>query len=157
MGETYCAASIVTWERGIEGDNTVLIGLLKTTKESLVDVRCIVQVTVTACYDAAVHAGAVAVPDLEESFWYGFARVHIDELDVECQGHTLLPIGDILADKLALDPVRSLGGLGTEHTAVVAREEGVRRRVGSDAGKIAVVVDVDHVVEVPGFEEGLGY
>lgn len=121
-------------ECGIERYNAVLIGLLETTVKSVVDIRCIVRVAVAACYDATINTGTVAVPDLEESFRYGFARVDIDELDIERQRHTLLAVRDVLANKLALNPVRSLGGLRTENAAVVAREKSVGRRVGGDAG-----------------------
>lgn len=120
--------------------------------ESLVQIRGVVRVAVAVCHDARVYAGAVAVPDLEESFWHRLACVDVDDLDVEGQGNTLFIISDVFADKLALNPVWALSHFGAEHAAVVAREEHTWVRIDGDAGQVAVMVGGEHAVEIAGAE-----
>jgi hypothetical protein len=118
--------------------------------ESLIQIRGVVRVTVAICHDARVYTGAVAVPDFKEGFRHWFARVDVDNLDVEGQGNALLVISDVFADKLALNPVWALSHFWAEHAAVVARENHTWVRIDSDASQVAVMVGGEHAVEVAG-------
>lgn len=114
--------------------------------ESLVDIRCIIRITIAACYDAAVHACAVAVPDFEPRIRYWLACVDVDHLDVERERHSLLALCNVAANKLALDPVWALSCLGSEHTAVHITEERTLSRFARNSSQVTVVVGVEHIV-----------
>ena len=133
------AAGVVAREQGIELDDTVLVGLGDAAEEGLVDVGRIVGVAIAAGNDTRVNTSRVAVPELEVDLGDGLAGVDVDDLDVKVQRHSLLVLGDVAADQLALDPVRALGSLGSEDAGVVASEEGSGVSVGSDASEIGGV------------------
>jgi hypothetical protein len=139
-------------EKCLECHNAIVIRLLNSSMERLVQVAGIVRIAVAVCNDTRVHARAVAVPDLEEGCGDRFACIHIDDLDVECQRYALLVIGDISTDKFALNPVGALSHLGTEDATIVAGEEKARVRIYSNAGKVAVVIGVDDAVEITSTE-----
>lgn len=84
------ATGVVAGEDGLVADNTPFITGLNTTQESLVQVGLVVGVSVTACDNAGVDTGGVAVPEVGVDVWDGVAGVDIDQLDVEIQGHTRL-------------------------------------------------------------------
>lgn len=145
----------MTSEGCLERHNATLIRLLNTTVESVVQVGSIIGVAVAVGNDTRVYASTVAVPDLEENFWYRLAGVDVNDLDVEGEFNALLTIRNVLPDELALHPVGALSHLGTEDAAVVAREEGAGVRVDSDVGQVAVMVTVEDTVDIASAEVGL--
>ena len=92
------------------------------------------------------------MPDLEEGLGNRVARVDVDDLDVERQRDTLSILGDVLAEKLALHPVRALSRLGSQDAGVVASEEDGRIGVDSDACQVGLVRCREDAVEVTGAE-----
>ena len=51
------------------------------------------------------------------------ASARVDELDVEVERDALLTVGDIAANQLAIDVVRTLSDLGLQNASGVVREE----------------------------------
>lgn len=98
------ASSVVTRERCIELQDSILVGELDTTVHGVVDVAGIGRVAVATSNNATVHAGTVAVPSLEGNLWDGLAGCGVDDLDVKCQRYTRVAVSDVLADILARDP-----------------------------------------------------
>ena len=142
----------MAWEEGLESNNTVIIALLNTTKESVVQVRGIIAVAVAVGHDTRVNTGGVAVPDLEECLGHRLAGIDVDDLDVERERHTLAVFSDIFPDKLALNPVRTLCDLGSQDTGVVASEEDGRIRVDGDTSQVGLVGRGKNSVEVTNAE-----
>jgi hypothetical protein len=98
------ASSIVTGERCIELQDSILVGELDTTIHSVVDVASIGSVAVAVSNNAAVYASTVAVPGLEGDLLDRLASRGVDDLDIERQGYTRVAVSNILADILARDP-----------------------------------------------------
>lgn len=97
------AAHIVSWEQRIELRNPFVVGRLQTTEERRVDVRDVEDVAVSLRHDPGVHAGAVAVPDLEHGVGDGVAGRHVDYLGVEDEVDAYLGLGDVFADVFSGD------------------------------------------------------
>lgn len=146
----------MSWEYGVEGNDTIRIGNLDTTVESSIQVRLISRVTVAACHNTGVNTCSVAVPGLEVYLWDWVARVDIDDLDVERQGNSALAICHVFTDEFARDPVRALGRLRCKDTAVVTGEKnrGISV-VRGNASQVGLVACVENRVKVTGAEEGL--
>lgn len=98
------ASSVVAWKCRVELQDTVLVGELNTTEHSVVDVARISSVAVAISNNTTVHAGGIAVPGFEGDLRDGLASCGVDDLDIECQGHTRVTISDVLTDILARDP-----------------------------------------------------
>jgi hypothetical protein len=96
-------AGVVAGNDGLVLSDTVGVGLDDATEESVVEV---VQVV-------GVHVDGGD----------GLASAGVDELDVKVHGDTLLAIGDVAADKLAVDVVRALGDFRLQDAGRVVREE----------------------------------
>jgi hypothetical protein len=133
------AAGVVTRECGVELYDTVLISLGNATEEGLVEVGLIAGVAIAAGNNARVDTSRVAVPELEVDLRNGLAGVDVDDLDVKVQRHSLLVLGNVAADQLALDPVRALSNLRSEDAGVVASEEGGGVSVSGDTGEVGGV------------------
>jgi hypothetical protein len=71
--------------------------------------------------------------------------------------HTLLILGDVLANQFALNPVRALGDFGSKDAGVVAGEEDRGVGVDSDASQIGGVGGGEDSVEVTGTKVVLFY
>jgi hypothetical protein len=97
-----------------------------------------------------VNASGIAVPDIDQEVSDGLAVVDVHELEVEVQVDAGLALGDVLADQLARDKVRSNGDLGNEGALRVGSEDGVQ-------GGIQIVAKVRGVVakSAPLGESGL--
>lgn len=52
-------------------------------------------------YQWQLAYSSVAVPDVNVNVWDRLAGAGVNELDVQVEGHTLLGLGDIVADELA--------------------------------------------------------
>jgi len=87
-------AGVVTGENTVELNDTVIVGLLDTTKEGGVEAGL-------RATDARVDASGVAVPHLDEVVGDGLASVDVNDLVVEGDRHTALTLGNILAYELA--------------------------------------------------------
>lgn len=74
------AAIIVTREEGQEGNDTILISALNTTKESGVVIGEVGGVTIARGDKARVDTGGIAAPDLGEHVGDGLAGLNIDVL-----------------------------------------------------------------------------
>lgn len=146
------AAGVVTRECGVELYDTVLVSLGNAAEEGLVEVGFIAGVAIAAGNDARVNTSRVAVPELEVNLGNRLAGVDVDNLDVKVQRHSLLILGNVAADQLALDPVRALSNLGSEDAGVVASEEGSRVSVDGDAGEVGGVGSSEDGVHVTSSE-----
>lgn len=107
---------------GFESGNAVRIGFCDPAKEGRVDVARVGRVAVATGDNARVYASGIAVPVVYVDIWDRLAGVDIDDLDVDGQRHTLLVLGDVFADILALDVVRTLGNLGYKDARAIAEE-----------------------------------
>lgn len=74
------AAVIVTREEGQEGNDTILISALNTTKESGVVIGKVGGVTIARGDKARVDTGSIAAPNLGEHVGNGLAGLNIDVL-----------------------------------------------------------------------------
>lgn len=99
-----------------------------------IQIRRIIRIPIPIRHNTRVHTRAITMPNLKESLRDRFARLDVDDLDVESQRNALLIVSDVFADKFALDPVGTLGYFGAEHAAVVAREDDTWIGIGGDAG-----------------------
>jgi hypothetical protein len=113
---------VMSRENSLEHNDTLLVALLDTTEPRCVKVRRISAVSIAVRHNAGVYTNGVTVPELKESLRYRLTGIDIDDLDVEREWNTCLSLSHILAHELALDPVRSLGRLGSEDAGVVASE-----------------------------------
>lgn len=102
------APSVVAGESGVVLQDTVLVGELDTTEHRVVDVACISRVTVAASNNAPVDTGAVAVPGFKSNLRDGLTSPSVNDLDVECQRHTWVAIGDVFANIFARNPCRTV-------------------------------------------------
>lgn len=136
------SAGVVTREDGLELSNTIRVGLLDSSKPSLVNVRFVGLVAVTARYNTGVNTGRVAVPHLEVDIGDGITSLDVDDLIVEDDVEALLVFDKVLTDILAGDiypalalptetnhellTVRTLGDLRSQDARVDACEKGSR-------------------------------
>jgi hypothetical protein len=116
-------AGVVAGNDGLVLSDTVGVGLDDATEESVVEVVQVVGVTVARGRDARIDTSGVAVPEVHVDGGDGLASAGVDELDVKVHGDTLLAIGDVAADKLAVDVVRALGDFRLQDAGRVVREE----------------------------------
>jgi hypothetical protein len=145
----------VTRDKGIECNNAIVIRLLHASHESRVQVGRVISVAVTAGSHARVYTCAVAAPDLEVSLRYWFAGIDIDDLNVKGHWNTFLALGDVFTDKLARDPVRSLGSLRRENAGVVASKENRWINIRGNAGEVALVAGVEDTFGITSAEKRL--
>ncbi len=95
------SACVVAGEDGLELGYAVGVGRLDPAEPGLLGVGLVGGVAVAVGDDAAVHAGGVAVPDLDVNVGDGLAGGYVDDLVVEEQGNARLVLDHILADVLA--------------------------------------------------------
>lgn len=150
--KTYSTTCVMTGEQRLECHHTVLVRLLDTAVESVVQVGSIIGVAIAIGNHAGVHTSAVAVPDLKESFRYWLTGIDINYLDVKRERNTFLIFSDVLTNKLALHPVRTLSSLGSQDAAVIAGEEDRRIRIDGDAGQVGLVVGGQNAFKIAGAE-----
>jgi len=63
------------------------------------------------------------VPEVHVHCWNGLAGAGVDELDVKVERDTLLAVGDVAADQLAVDVVRALRDFGLQDACRVVLEQ----------------------------------
>jgi hypothetical protein len=125
-------ARVVTGEERLELGNTVRVGLLDTTEESLVQICGIVAVAVHVALNSGVDTGRVTVPDVPVQVLNWLAGVDVNELAIYNDWDTGLAIADVFADQLALDPEGSDLSLGRKDAGGVVGEEVCLGGVGGD-------------------------
>ena len=109
---------------GVEGDRARLVGGLEPRRN--VRVR-------GGGAETGVVAGGVGVPDLDRRAGIGVQRVGVDDREVEAERRSRLALGDVAADRLAVEVVRALGHLRREH-ARGGRRAGARPGDEADDG-----------------------
>jgi hypothetical protein len=157
MMATYRTPSVVPGKERLEGHNAVFIRLLDAAQEGVVQVGAVVGVAIAVRNNTRINSSAVAMPNLEEGFRHRLAGVDVDDLYVQRKRYTFLTLGHVLANKLSLDPIRTLSHLGGEDAAVVARKEGAGVRVDGDASQVALVIGGEDAVDITGTDVGLLY
>ena len=80
--------------------------------------------------DAAVHAGCVALPDVDEEVWRGLAVLGVYEGDLEMQGDAAVALDDVGADLFALDKIGADDVVRSQDASAVGSENVGVRRVG---------------------------
>ena len=125
------------WEDSLKRNDAILVALLDAPQRRVLQVGLVVLANSVALrYDTRVYAGSVAVPHLKESLRNRLARVHVDDLDVQCHGDALLIFGNILTHEFTFDPVRALGHLGCKDAGVVSCEEGGGISIGGNTSHV---------------------
>lgn len=149
MGSATC---VVAWEQSVELYDTTLVSLADTAKEGVVEVGLITAIAIAVGNDTRVDTGGVAVPQLEVDRGDRLAGVDVDDLDVKVQRNTLLLLGYVFTNELALDPVRALCDLRSEDARVVARKKSGGVGVGRDTSQVGSVRGGQDSVQVTGSE-----
>lgn len=149
-------AGVVTGEDGVKLGHTIVVGLLDTTEEGLVNIGSIAGVTVAFGHNTGVDAGGVAVPHLKVDVGHRLASVDVNHLVVDGGGNTLLSLDNVRADVFTTNVVRALGDIRSEDAAGVAAEQSAGVGVGSVAEAGLVVVGSENAVEVPSGQAALG-
>lgn len=108
---------------GLVLSNTVGVSLHDSAQESGVQVGQIVRVAVARCGDARVDTRGIAVPEVHVDSRHRLASAGIDQLNVKVERNALLVIGDVAADKLAIDVVGALGDLWLQNAGRVVCEQ----------------------------------
>jgi len=142
-----CATVVVAREDRFELRNTIGVGLLDTTEESLVEVGRIVAVTVHVALHTGVLASGVAAPDIPVQILDGLTGFNVHELAVHNERDTRLAVADVRADELTLHPEWSDLALWGEDADGVLGEE---LRLGGVGGHLqrGVVGGVDDMVRI---------
>lgn len=97
------SAGVMTREKGQELTDTILVGLLNATQESLVDVAQVGRIAVTLGVDTGVDTSRVTVPHLKVDIRHRLTGINVDHLIVEDDLGPLLIFDDTVSDVFAGD------------------------------------------------------
>jgi hypothetical protein len=125
-GESLSPTDIVARKDGLKLYEARFVGLLQAAKGVVVEIARVSGVAVAICYDAAVNASCVAVPDVHVCGRHRLASRSVDDLYVENQRSALLAITDVTADQLTTDIVRAFGDFWLKDARRVVGEEILR-------------------------------
>jgi hypothetical protein len=97
-------ARVVTREEGIELGHALRVSLLDSTGKRLVQIGCVVAVSIHAALDAGVDAGGVTVPYIPVEVLDRLTGVDVDKLGVKDQLNSWLVVTNVLPNQLSADP-----------------------------------------------------
>jgi hypothetical protein len=151
-------AGVVARENGFVLGDTVDIGFDDSTQESVVQVSEVFRVTVAVRCDTRIDSCCVAVPKVHVDSRDRLARAGVDQLNIKVKRDTLLTIGDVATDKLAIDVVGTLSNLRLEDTGrVVGEKKSLVVTVGDARSRlVGVVVSGEVAVDERGADAALG-
>lgn len=152
--QSYRAAGIMSRKHSVKRDNTIVVRKAYAAEKGGVKIRLIRRVAVAVRNNTRVNPSGVAMPCLQIDLGNGLASVDVNDLDVKGERYPLLVLGHVLADKFTGNPVGALGHLRREDTAVVARKKNRWIRIGSDTGKVGLVVSRKNSINIASLEIG---
>jgi hypothetical protein len=128
-----CTARVMTWEDGLELNDTIIIGLLNPAQEGGVDVGSISSVTVAIADNTRVDTSRIAVPDIKPDVGDGLAGLNVNELGIESDINTWLVFSQVGAHVFARDVEGADFTLRVEDTGGVVCEDDGLGGVDGDA------------------------
>lgn len=112
-----CTALVPTWKVGGNLDDTVVVGLGKTTGEG--------EASGTLSSETGVLSGGVAMPKVHDDLWNNLAGCDIDDLNVKKEWDACLTLADIITDELRADIVWTNSDLWRQNTVDCSGRESV--------------------------------
>lgn len=109
---------VVTREKRVVDDNSIVIRHLNTTQEGRVQSSFAIRGV-----DAGVCTSGIAVPDISENLGGRLAGIHVQELEFDVHRNTRLTLGDVGANLLSCDIVRANRRLRDQRASVVAAKD----------------------------------
>ena len=83
--------------------DTLVVTRIDATAESVVPVAGISNVSIALGDNAGVDAGGVCLPEVDVESGNGLAGVHVNDLEVDIKGNTLLIFNDVVTDQFSID------------------------------------------------------